>query len=558
MAYLFDVADVYLQSREERRVDRLSEILNSSGVTLFSEGDWRFLNECSGRTFFSGMALFCDLIPLLQLDHRIMMRLVETLVRRGGADLAAKQPNVAFRDWCARNPGKAQAVLNDARAGEPLAIDHLCFVIEALGSVDDALHFLTEGQEPKMMMGAATALGRIALDGKDAFTAVHTLAEVSHKVGDEVLRLNCLLAIYSILAKHTTLSRSEAQAVLDEALDDPSAETLNGLAHLIWINGAGLTNDEVIKVCVALQDVNTTHSGTLQKIDHACSTLLRKGHFDSFSRLVEELVRKSEGNVGFADFPSYRDELFTKDPRRLGKAVISCFLEGNTHICASLSAQFDVLGMESIKLEIADDDLPERPVDQIFLCRKAIGFFFLRPVTAASVLVAVLRNGNSQVVDEVLELLYDPLLLSYRGDLLDYIEGVVEDSSEPNVSRLKEVVVRIRKHTKDLEGIGNLVELQPSESRQQIERVRHAQKMSEAMEEAEQRSVFHGLMPTQHLIYGTTASFFVQDPEGSSRFVSARMGSHAVSTEYLQLAIFDPEGLEMVLFYFRHEQRRSE
>ena len=255
MAYLFEVADSYLPSRQGQSLNSLAAALNSREVVLFSEEDWMFLDESSGPKFFSGMALFCDLIPLLETDHRVMLRLVATLVRRGGADLAANQPNVAFREWCVRNPVKGQAILQDAKQGEPAAINHLCFVLEARGDVGDALDFLTDDQEAKTKIAAATALGRMTLNVEEAFTAVHTLAKISQKTGDDMLRLNSLLAIYSILETHTTLSRSLARTVLDEALGNPSAEMLNGLAHLMWVRGASLTEDEVVKICTALQSV---------------------------------------------------------------------------------------------------------------------------------------------------------------------------------------------------------------------------------------------------------------------------------------------------------------
>ena len=557
MAYLFDMADPYLQSRQGQSLSSLAEVLNSGEVVFFSEEDWAFLDESSGPKFFSCMALFCDLIPMLEVDHRTMLRLVATLVRRGGADLAANQPNVAFRNWCVRNPVKGQAIMHDAKLGKPAAIDHLCFVLEAGDDVSNALAFLTADLETKTKCGAATALGRMTLDGEDAFTAIHTLAEISYKSGDDSLRLNSLLAIYSILEKHSTLCRSEAQAVLDEALSNPSAEMLNGLAHLIWMRGGNLTADEVVKICMALRAVDIKHGGTLQKIDHASSTLLAMGHFEAFSHLIEELVRKSKGDVGFADFPHYRNELLGDNRGRLGKTVISCFLEANVHMCSSLCEQLDALGKKAIELVILDEDLPEQAIDQVFLCRKAVGFLFSRPVTAASVLVAVLRHGHSQARDEALALLYDPLLLSYRGDLLDYLEEVKEESTESGLVRLNEVVVRIREYMKGLEGIETLVELQPSESRRQIERVRHTQKMTEAMDEVQEKSIFHGLMTTQYLIYGTTSSFFMPGSDGDNRFVSTKMGSHSVSIEYPQLTIFDPEGLEMMLFHYRHEKRLS-
>ena len=212
MAYLFANADLYLQDRKGTALDTVAELVGSGAGTLFSEKDWAFLDQTSGRQFFSGMALLCDLIPRLNVGRRDMMRLVVTLVRLGGEDGAARQPNVAFRDWCAGDPARVQGVLDDARAGDALAIDHLCFALEVRSDCVDALVFLNEGPGSKAQMGAATALGRIFLnegpgskaqmgaatalgripvDTENAAAALHTLSCVACRTDDAVLLAPC-------------------------------------------------------------------------------------------------------------------------------------------------------------------------------------------------------------------------------------------------------------------------------------------------------------------------------------------------------------------------------
>jgi hypothetical protein len=41
------------------------------------------------------------------------------------------------------------------------------------------------------------------------------------------------------------------------------------------------------------------------------------------------------------------------------------------------------------------------PVQQIFLCRKAIGFLFIKPVVCCSIIVSVLRGGDAEVQPRV-------------------------------------------------------------------------------------------------------------------------------------------------------------
>ncbi len=558
IAYLFEISKEHSQLLETDILETVAELIGSGERTLFEERDWKFLNEMKDDSaFFLGMGMLCDLIPLLDIGHRDMMQLVATLVRLGGKDLAAKQPNAAFRNWCAVDPTRVGAVLDDARTGNNLAIDHLCFALEAGAKSASALEFLGESSESKAQMGAAIALGRMTLDVESATTAVRLLSKVSIKANDIHVRNCALLSSFAILGNHAGVPRTDVRRALDKALGDTTAEMLHALSNLIWIHGKSLSEEEVRLVLNALQSVAPEHHRTLQQIDFAISDLVSEGYFDALSDLVAELIQSSQGKIGVETFPRFRRELVDGDCRRFSRLTINWFLEGNPYLCSSLAGLFKIIGGQQLTLDLQPGDLPAKPEDQLFICRKAVGFMFLAPVSAASVLIAILRHGDSGIAEDVLALLYDPLLISFGGELHKYLEDVVKQNSESDVVRISEVLNRKQQALDELAGIETLVELHPSERHRQIEHVRLSRQMSQAMKKGMKQSVFFNHVANQTLLYGNTSSSYIVDPGGEIRQVNIEMKSHSVEYEYPKLYIFDPEGLKMMFHELMYEQRTN-
>ncbi len=555
LAYLFDVAATPLYQESEEFLATVAKLVGSGKSTLFAERDWAFLNGMKGPDFFLGMVLLYKLIPLLDVGHRDMMQFVATLVHLGGEDRAATWPNAAFRTWCGGDSVRVKAVLDDARAGDSLAIKHLCFALEAGAESTDALMFLNEEQEPEAQMSAATALGRMTLDAESAASAVRSLSEVSIITHDVGVQHSALLSCFAILEQNTKLLRIDARRALDKVLDDSSAEALNALSALIQRHGKSLSEDEISLILNALKLVGPEDRGILKRIDSATSDLVSAGHFDALSDLVAELIRRSRGKVEINDFSIFRKEFVVGDSRRFGRFVVNCLLEGNLYLCTSLAEQLNAAGGQLLTLDIQPDDIPADSEDQLFVCRKAVGFLFDTPVTAASVLVAILRYGDECIAGKVCVLLYNPLLISFAGELRRYLEEIVEQNSESGTVRIKEILTQKQRYIDGVDGIETLVELQPSESHRQIEHVRLSRQASRAMEESMESSIFYHLATTQYLLYGETSSFYMKGLDGERRQVNMEMKPYSVSLEYPQLAIFDPEGLQEALWQFKYEQR---
>ena len=362
LAYLFDIIVTHpFLYQEKEFLATISEMVNSGKSTLFAERDWVFLDdiETGSPDFFSGMYLLCELIPFLDAGPRDMMQLTDTLVRLGGEDLAANQPNAVFRKWCGADPTRVETVIQEAKTGNSLAMAHLVFALEAGEEISSALMFLNESSKPEAQRGAIVALGRMTLDDENAATAVRILSDLSHKTKNNHIPQSALLSSFAILEKNKNLSRNDARRALDTFLEDPSVETLNVLSVLIWRHGKSLLDEEVRLIFDALKFVNPEHKGTLQNIDFAMSDLVRNGHFDALSTLVAELTKRSQGKIGINTFPSFLREIFNGDNRRLSKLIINWFLEGNIHLCKSLADQINMPDIRAQLLNLEAEDFPK-------------------------------------------------------------------------------------------------------------------------------------------------------------------------------------------------------
>ena len=459
MAYLFDSVKEFPPNENQEFLAIVAEIVGSGESTLFEERDWHYLESTSGPPFFRGMSLLCKLIPLLDVATRDLMKLVSALVRLAGEDLAANQPYTAFRKWCRGDPGRIRAVLNDARGGDALAIDHLGPALEAGASSADALSFVKDGPGYKAQAAAATALSSMTLDCESATTAVRLLSEVSIQSENELLRNNALLASFAVLGKDSGLPRADAKRALDRAVSETDQHTLDALSILLWHHGENLELDEIRSVLEALKSVSHNHVRTLEQIDFSVAGLVRRGYFEPLSALIAELIKRSGRKIRFAKFPIFREELVDGDIRRLSKFTIDLFLEGDPYLCADLAAIISNTSGPTKIFELYSEDLPVNPADQLFVCRKCVGFLFHSPVTAASFLVAILRHGNASISNELCDLLYCPVFIRFEGDLRRYLEGIGQLKTEPIAPLISEVIGQKQRILKNLGGIESLVEM---------------------------------------------------------------------------------------------------
>ena len=558
MAHLFDVSSYFCPTSHAEFLTTVAELVASGETTLFSKRDWEFLEGMTGWEFFGGMHLLCELIVLLNVGHRDMMRLVATLVRLGGEDGASNQPNAAFRRWCLGDPSRVEAVIADARRGDSLALDHLCFALEAGDRASDAIAFLTDGPASKTRILAATALGRMKLDSEIAASAVHLLAQTSIETDDRQLQYNTALGCFSVLAKNPSLPREDADQALDKILIESSDEAHRLLCTLLRTHSDTLTQSEITSVLNSLENVDPKYHHIIGSIDSLVPAFTSNNHFDLICTLISELIKKSNGMLSFNVFPMFSQELLGGDSRRLSKLVISWLMDGDLFLCTSVAQLFNADRDSPRTLDLDPDDVPAPAMDQLFVCRKAVGFLFHTPVAVASVLVTILRHGDNSIARDVSALLYWPLLISFEGELRHYLKDVVEQGPDPVAAHINDLFAQKDNQVNGLLGMEELVELHPTERQRQISRDHEQQQMNQSMKGGMKGSLLHKIASVEHILYGAGSSSYIDDPSGETRRVDMQFDTHSFSFEVPALEILDPEGLQMMLWQFRHERRKAQ
>jgi len=191
-------------------------------------------------------------------------------------------------------------------------------------------------------------------------------------------------------------------------------------------------------------------------------------------------------------------------------------------------------------------------VQQILLCRKAIGYLFFKPVICCSIITSILRAKNQDVEGPVVDLLIDPVLLSYGGEAKDYLKSI--PPTDAAYDAIRKALAKDEAFYAGLEASGEIKELHPSEYQRDVVRQRIYDDMRAVHKLAESKSVFLNTVQRSTILYGKRSLNYVQDVDGTQRALEMDLKSFGTSFEVPRREILDPVGLDYILRVFRVEK----
>lgn len=547
--------------REYRRRDdnypallqTLATILNATEAPPIDLHIEEVLAELKGPRFFIVQRVLCDLIPLLNVDQDTLLAFVARLVDAGGDDLVADDPSIAFGEWTKKDPTRPSKVYEAARSGDSLALRQLFTVLRMNADVEKGLMFARADQR-EAKLAAISALGAMELGERYGEVLDALLQGASSD--DESTALRSLEAGYRAAAQRKASAPAGFDEQLERILQARSPFAIHLAAGLLWRHLEGLT-ENTIELCLdAVADVDPDNTGTISRIDDATCQLVSVGRTERVIRLLGELIDRSKGRTTLDAFQDTYHALRNAGADVLGSALVFWLLNGGMHIRKYVANEVCSIGNDAPHFSIPTSSLPPDPSDQLFLCRKAVGWFFIDPLAAVAIPLAVLRDGSPDIANDVLDLIYNPLLLSYGGKLKEYLERYVANG-EANGSDLAELLARKTALQDAMEGIERLVELHPSETQREAERVHWHEQMERGMEQGRRKSIFEDIFTKQYILYGRSSLTPIHTSEGITHFTEIEMQSVSISSELPLLDIVDPVGLHRMLFHFKFELREQ-
>ena len=355
----------------------------------------------------------------------------------------------------------------------------------------------------------------------------------------------------AVTARSRDTPSLETVALVRRLVDGAGELTVHQAASALWSYREAMQSDIVAALLEALARLNPINKGTVKELDLGLQSLLELGHDQAAIDYVTQLLSRPDNSLGLEDLDSFTRTLLSGKPERLSRVVVHWLLLGAPRLCEGLADAITSRDLDGPPLDLRAEDLAISPAAQVFICRKAIGWFFLKPTMAASVLVSVLRVCDPETALEVQKHLVEPLLMNYDS-VREYLEGLPADDVARG--RIDEALTQNAAYLKAMQAVPRIKEMRPSEHRRRIERLRMADQMRDAHKQAQSQSVLLSLVKKSVLLYGNRSLSFVRDDQGALRPVEMDLQSHGVSFEMPRMEIVDPVGLDLSLRVFRRER----
>lgn len=555
--------ELFVQRLRRHRTDDIGAAFRATLVALHNERTIDVLEPArtigdspvNQHDFFTVMHVYCDLIPELEAEVPAMLAAVKALVARAGDDLASGMPNGTYRTW-AEQGNRARATFAAIDPADPEDSTYVFLGLQALAKSEpdaalEAVIAYLGGTAAPARSAAAKAIGTINLATPEARTrAAAALAAASSAADDNNLG-HILTAICEIARAHPEMEDA-ATAMIEAATPNVGDQAIHQLSLELMFHGEALPPAIVAGLTAIMHRVPIGNRGTLEHIDAAGGKLVTHGRLDEALALITPLISKHEELTSLETLDGFSYALLQLAPDQLAKVIMGWLLSLDPNLGrAALSLVGDHHGNAPLVLDVGDTTLGLSDADMILLAHRAIGFLFIHAITAASLVLGLIRGAADGSREVMANILFDPLLINYSGELADWLGQRAKDTSDPAQPVIVDLLSRLEAYIDGLRKAGRIKELRPSERQRLIENYRQQESMRQAHKQAEKKSVLMSIVSRSVLLYGNRSISYVEGPDGAKQRNEMKLHSISHSFESPRLDILEPFDLDYTLRVFR-------
>jgi hypothetical protein len=516
----------------------------------------------SSYDFFLTRDILEKALPHLNAPVKEVMECVIHLFNEAGQDMAAGTTLTPFIDFCAAAPDRPKESLRQIETSTDQLADLLTPTIVAGTRIDLSNYLkeairLTEHEDIEIRKRAIFSLGTIQYhqDVNLGETALVCLELAVIKETDDLLLGNLIKSAFN-LYKNDNSKSERISDLINSALSHGSDYALHAASELFGFHFNELPENLVDILLNHLKRVKSQNKGTLKYVDYGLIKLINQEDPAKGIELLETFLIAGSEDISMEIFESViRGLLKNKDVFK--KIMTRWFLLGDRALCKGIRAVVFKVPNDNIELDIDPSEMISMDfVHIVFLARKAVGYLFLKPVTAASVIISLMRHTNEEnTLHQLLMLLFDPLLLNFPGKLKDYLIRQAENETGKAKSTIKIALKYFDEYMDGLKSTGIIPELCPSQAQREAHRRHFSRLMSETFKKAEQKSVLLPLVSKSVLLYGRKSINYIYDDNGKSNRMEIPLHSHGTRMEIPLCQDIDPFGLDYMLRIFKVEQQ---
>lgn len=555
--------ELFIERLRRHPDDELGTAFRAELIALHNDGTIDVLEPArqiadspiNQHDFFTVMHVYGKLIPALDASVPDMLAAVKALSTRAGEDLASGMANGGYRSW-AEQGSRARDTFETINPEDGDDAAYVFLALQALAKTEpdaalDRAILYVGGNAGPARSAAAKAIGTFDLTNPDRRTrAIDALAANAASADDN--SLGQILAAICEIAKTHPDTYARAAALIEANIDRTGDHAIHQLALELMFHADELPPVIVRPMIAILHRVPIGNRGTIRDIGSAAGKLAGKNRLDEALALITPLLSQHEELTSLEPLGSLNYHLLQLPPGQLAQTIITWLLACDANLGrATMALVGDHHGDNPLILDPATTAAALGDPLRVLLAHRAIGWLFVHPVTAASLLVGLLDGAGDAAKDSIAELLFDPLLINFSGSVGDWIAEQAKDVGRPAQPILADLTRRLEAYIDGLRSPGRIKELRPSERERLIESHRQHESMRQAHKQAEKKSILASLATRQVLLYGTRSISYFKGVGGKQQRSEMKMHSFTHSIESPRLDILEPFDLDYMLRMFR-------
>lgn len=561
--FLIAVSEALSSTREDRDdlASELASLHNEGLVDVVAEFFSLKKNVPEGPDFFLTRHVFEQALPYLVAPTDAVMRCVVQLCREAGQDFLAGSILSGYIDFCVKDVERPREALKLIEEDFTAFGDMLAATVAA-GSQFDSSYYLAEllslmsHPDIEVRRHAVFSVARIQWPKGSNVpdNAVLSLGKIVAEETDDHLLATAIKSAFALWGQD---KRHEEQIItqIRDALEKGDKHCLHAASELIMFSTKELPAALLQLLLEHLKRVNSENIGTLNNVDFGIARLLDLEDAELGLSLLENLLLACDESLSVNVFDSSVARI-CQNAKLLNKVATRWLMRGDRALCEAVHEITSTYFRNGPRIEIDASEL--RTCDYVhilFIARKAIGYFFMQPVTAASMVISLMHHtSDDETLDALGELLFDPLLMNYPGSTRDYVKEQANQESGKVKQAIDSALASVEHYLEALRAVPELPALHVSQSQRESYRRHTSEAMAKSMKAAEKKSFFSNLFATSTLLYGNKSINYIYTGTGEPRRMETPLSSHSVSMEFPRMDDVDPYGLNYMLRVFQLER----
>ena len=561
---VYNIHQVELDEREDlpREIVALHKDGHINAVAEFAKLD---NTQGSGPDFFMMRLILEKTLPHINAPMRDAMRCVLHLYKGAGQDVLAGRIFDSYIAYCEKDPARPLEAMKIIEGEHDQFADALPSTIVA-GSRIDNQYYLSEAlrlsRHPVKVLRRRAVLSLANIEWpKEAKVPKEALSglEESATEDDDQILASVIKSAFALYQQDKT-TEARVTALIDNALSRGDECALHAGAE-IFVETEEIPAPLLDVLLGHLKHVKPTNKGTLHNIDGGITTLLKEVAAEKALRFLEELLLLNTDTLTIENFNGAADKILT-NKTLLSRVTTRWFLNGAPALCESVH---NIIGMsheDTLTIDIDASELTTKDCQHItFVARKAIGYLFMKPVTAASILISLMRPApDDETLEYLGKLLLDSLLINYPGSVREYVKDQARQETGKVKKTLDKALAELTAYLDPLRAVPTLAALHPSQAhREAYNRYKGdtGELFEASMKEAEKHSELLRFALQSTLLYGRKAINYVHGDGGPPRRMEIPMKSYSRQMELPRMEYLDEHGLNYMLRFFRAQRRRT-